>query len=202
MAVLRGIDGSTMSLEVDRWRRDPDVEETALLDRLADPVLDIGCGPGRVPALLAAQGRLALGIDPAPHAVAEARQRGAPVLQRSVFRPLPGEGRWGTALLLDGNVGIGGDPVALLRRCAELVRPGGLVLAEVAPPGTRSAPLHVRVEHDGDAGPWFPWARVGADAWTALATGAGLLAQGFEQAGTRWFGRAIRPRGAVPSRLG
>jgi SAM-dependent methyltransferase len=194
MGILRGIDGSTMSLEVDRWRRDPDPDEAALLDRLTDPVLDIGCGPGRVPALLAAQGRLALGIDPAPHAVAEALERGAPVLRRSVFRPLPGEGRWGTALLLDGNVGIGGDPTALLRRCAELVRPaGGLVLAEVAAPGTPTAPLQVRIEHQGDAGPWFPWARVGVDAWAALALGAGLIAPGFEHAGPRWFGRASRP---------
>ncbi len=194
MAVLRGIDGSTVELEVDRWRGEPDPHETALLDRLVDPILDIGCGPGRVPALLAAQGRVALGIDPAPHAVAEARERGAPVLRRSVFLPLPGEGRWGTALLLDGNVGIGGDPVALLRRCAELVRPGGgLVLAEVAPPGTPTAPLHVRVEHQGDAGPWFPWARVGLDAWAGLASAAGLTSAGFERAGSRWFGRACRP---------
>ena len=38
--------------------------------------------------------------------------RGATVLQRDIFGPLPGEGRWGTALLFDGNVGIGGDPAA------------------------------------------------------------------------------------------
>ncbi len=131
---------------------------------------------------------------PRARAVAEARERGAPVLRRSVFRPLPGEGRWGTALLLDGNVGIGGDPVALLRRCAELVRPaGGLVLAEVLGPGTPTASLQVRVEHDGDVGPWFPWARVGADGWAALAAGAGLVPEGFERAGNRWFGLASRP---------
>ena len=53
------------------------------------------------------------------------------MLQRSVFDRLPGERRWGTVLLLDGNIGIGGDPVRLLRRCADLVRPRGQVLAEV-----------------------------------------------------------------------
>ena len=157
-------------------------------------MLDIGCGPGRVPALLAGRGRIALGIDPAPRAVAEALERGAPVLQRSVFTPLPGEGRWGTALLLDGNVGIGGDPVHLLRRCAELLRPGGLVLAEVTAPGTPTAPLTVRLEgSDGGVGPWFPWAVVGADAWPSLATGAGFQPDGFDKAGDRWFGRAVRP---------
>ena len=35
-------------------------------------------------------------------------------LQASVFDRLPGAGRWGTALLLDGNIGIGGRPTALL----------------------------------------------------------------------------------------
>lgn len=193
MAILRASDGTTVPLEVGRWRSAPDADELALLDRLADPVLDIGCGPGRVPAVLARQGRISLGIDPAPTAVAEARRRGAPVLQRSVFRPLPGEGRWATALLLDGNVGIGGDPVQLLRRCAELLRPGGVVLAELTPPGSGSAPLQVRVEHEGDAGPWFPWALVGVDAWASIATAAGFTPLGFDTTGGRWFGRAERP---------
>ena len=50
---------------------------------------------------------------------------GGPALRRSVFDPLPGEGRWGTALLLDGNIGIGGDPRALLAPdWRELRRPG------------------------------------------------------------------------------
>jgi len=46
-----------------------------------------------------------------------------------------GGGRWAHVLLADGNVGIGGDVVALLRRCAELVRPGGTVVVEVERPG-------------------------------------------------------------------
>lgn len=191
-AVLRIDGGGTIELELGRWRTEPDVDEAALLARLADPVLDIGCGPGRVAGALAASGRLALGIDPAPEAADEAARRGAPVLRRSVFAPLPGEGRWGTALLLDGNVGIGGDPVRLLRRCAELVRPGGLVLAEVAAPGESSGPLRVRVERGRVAGPWFPWAVVGADGWADVVIAAGLRPDGVERTGGRWFGRALR----------
>ena len=105
---------------------------------MPDPVLDVGCGPGRIVAALAAEGRIALGVDPSPAAIAEAARR-APRAAPSVFDPLPGERRWGTVLLLDGNVGIGGDPVALLARAAWLLRPGGVVVAEVDPPGRPGA---------------------------------------------------------------
>ncbi len=65
-----------------------------------------------------------LGIDVVPEAVEQTRRRGASALQRDLFDALPGEGRWQTALLADGNVGIGGDPVALLARTRDLVQPG------------------------------------------------------------------------------
>lgn len=191
-AVLRVDDGGTIELEVGRWRAEPDPEEAALLHRLAEPVLDIGCGPGRVPRALAASGRLVLGIDPAPAAAAEATRRGAPVLRRSVFTPLPGEGRWGTTLLLDGNVGIGGDPVMLLRRCADLLRPGGTVIAEVEAPGAPSSAMTVRIESGAHAGPWFAWAVVGIDGWHEVVEEAGLVPDGYETLGRRWFGRAMR----------
>lgn len=191
-AQLRTREGATIALEVDRWHVPPAPGEEALLQRLAEPVLDIGCGPGRVPVALASAGRVALGIDRASSATAEAARRGAPVLQRCVFGPLPGEGRWGTALLLDGNVGIGGDPVALLGRCAQLIRRDGAVVAEVAPPGTVTSPLTVRVEVDDVGGPWFAWAVVGADAWPSLTLEAGLRPDGFHTVEDRWFARAVR----------
>ena len=42
-------------------------------------------------------------------------------------------------LLADGNIGIGGDPVALLTRCRDLIAPAGRVLVELDPPGHRVA---------------------------------------------------------------
>jgi hypothetical protein len=96
-------------------------------------------------------------------------------------------------LLLDGNVGIGGDPVTLLRRCRELVRTGGRVIAEVAAPGVATRSLTVRVEEGSHTGPWFSWAVVGVDGWTSVAGEAGLCPDGFDTAGHRWFGRAVRP---------
>jgi hypothetical protein len=140
---------------------------------------------------------VALGVDPSPAAIDEATRRRAPALRRSVFDPLPGERRWGTVLLLDGNVGIGGDPVALLARAGALVRPGGVVVAEVDPPGTPTRALTVRVESRGGAGPWFPWARVSADGFGDLAVRAGLrpgpVGAGVDGGAERWFVRAVRP---------
>jgi len=182
--------GTRIDLPVHRWRGGCATGEAALLAGLPDPVLDVGCGPGRLVAALAAAARPALGIDTSPIAVAEARRRGAPVLRRSVFERLPGEGRWGAVLLLDGNVGIGGDAVALLARAARLLRAGGTVLAEVEAPGRPSEALTVRIEAAGGAaGPWFPWATVGADGVAAVARAAGLSLAALEQWDDRWFAR-------------
>jgi SAM-dependent methyltransferase len=192
--VLASTSGATIDLRVDRWRGRCDLVEEALLAGLPDPVLDVGCGPGRVAAALVAAGRPGLGIDTSPAAVAEARRRGAPVLRRSVFDRVPGEGRWGAVLLLDGNVGIGGDPVALLARAARLLRPGGVVAAEVERPGRPNEALTVRVEApDARPGPWFPWARVGADGIAAVAGAAGLAVAALDTGGGRWFARVVAP---------
>ncbi len=71
-------------------------------------------------------------MDVSPEAVDRTIRAGGAALCRSVFDPLPKEGEWGTVLLMDGNIGIGGDPAALLRRTAELAAPGGLLVVETA----------------------------------------------------------------------
>jgi SAM-dependent methyltransferase len=187
---LRSTCGLTIPLDVDRWFREPAREEEPALERALAPTLDVGCGPARHTLELLRRGVAAVGVDVSPGAVRIARARGAPVIRATVFAPLPLEGRWGTVLLLDGNVGIGGDPLGLLRRARELVRRHGRVIVEVEPPGTASARLIVRAEHDaGGTGRWFPWARVGADAVRELAAGAGFgLEETWSGAG-RWFVR-------------
>ena len=127
------------------------------------PALDIGCGPGRHVVALAERGVPALGIDITAAALAHARWPGAPVLERCVFDRVPGTGRWRTALLLDGNIGIGGDPTVLLRRVAELLAPDGRALVEIDAPGTGTSGHAVRFEIDGVGGPWFDWAIVDRD---------------------------------------
>jgi SAM-dependent methyltransferase len=184
---LRADDGTVVPLDLDRWHARPDAEELALLERVRPPVLDLGCGPGRHVVALGERGVPALGVDAAPSAVATARSRGALVLERSIFARIPGAGRWGTVLLLDGNVGIGGDPVTLLGRARSLLRADGQVLAEVAPPATPSRSLDVRLERWGVLGQPFPWAVLGADDVVATAAAAGLSVDELWRGGDRWF---------------
>jgi SAM-dependent methyltransferase len=149
-----------------------------LLDRCAGPTLDVGCGPGRLTEALAAAGHVALGIDVVDAAVALTRARGAAAVQRDVFDRVPGEGRWSTALLADGNIGIGGDPAALLRRVRRLLAPAGRVVVEVAGPGVRTVRGWASLEAPGRRSKPFRWATLGLDdlAVTAAAAGLGVLA--------------------------
>ena len=168
-ARLRAVDGRVLPAPADRWFEPVTSAERHLLARAIGPVLDIGCGPARHALVLAESGIVSLGIDISLPALAIARKRGAPVLHRSIFDRIPGHGRWGTALLLDGNVGIGGSPAVLLRRVTDLLRPSGRALVELGVPGSEPRRHTVRLEHDGRAGPWFGWAEVGVDALDDLA---------------------------------
>jgi hypothetical protein len=136
---------------------------------------------------LVESGRLAMGVDVAPSAVDIATKRGAPVLLRSVFERIPAAGRWASALLLDGNIGIGGSPHALLVRLTELLRSDGRVLAEVEAPGTATRALSVRIEWRDRISPAFPWARVGVDDIGNVASRAGYQLEEIWSAERRWF---------------
>jgi SAM-dependent methyltransferase len=178
-------DGS--STDVSQWTGEPSDEDRELLRRVRPPVLDIGCGPGRHVLALAGQGIPALGIDIAPSAVEIARAKGASVIERSLFARVPGHGRWGSSLLLDGNVGIGGDPWALFRRVHSLLRPRGRLLVETHDPSVTTTRLHVRVESGSDVTVWIPWARVGAGDVPALAAATGYRVEDSWSRNGRWF---------------
>lgn len=168
------------------WHR-LDHGDLGLLTRCGGPTLDIGCGPGRLVAGLAAAGISALGIDVSPTAVRLARRRGAHAVRADVFGAVPGEGVWRHALLADGNIGIGGDPRRLLRRCADLVHPGGTILVEADPPGICGW-AGAAVLHDGErASAPFPWAFVGADELAPLAATCGLAVTETWSEEGRWF---------------
>jgi SAM-dependent methyltransferase len=181
--------GERIMLPTRRWRAAPSGGDELLLRHCTGPTLDVGCGPGRLTAALVQRGVVALGVDISPVAVRLTTVRGGPALRRDVFGRLPGEGRWRHALLADGNIGIGGNPVRLLRRVRELLLRDGTALVEVDPPGRGVRRDRVRV---APGGPWFDWAWLGADAVGATAAGAGLATRWVRERGGRWFAELVR----------
>ena len=191
--LLRDEAGGARPLPLDTWLGAAGAVDERVLDRARGPVLDVGCGPGRHVHALARRGVLAVGVDVSPVAVALARRRGAAVVEASIFDRLPGAGAWRTALLLDGNIGIGGRPDALLRRLGALLAPGGVVLAELDPPGAGIVRATVRLEDGAAASDWFAWAHVGAEAIAIPARAAGLRVAARWQDGGRWFAALEEP---------
>lgn len=175
--MLIGADGRQLPSAVARWHGSAGGDDHWMLDRCTGPTVDLGCGPGRLATALLHRGVYALGVDCSGRAVRECLRRGGFVLRSDVFDPLPREGRWQQVLLADGNIGIGGDPVALLRRCVGLLRLGGSVLVEAERPGTGCWQGLARVQHRDNAtstGPWFQWATVSLDELGRFAKRAGL----------------------------
>ncbi|MEV4132066.1 methyltransferase domain-containing protein [Dactylosporangium sp. NPDC049742] len=174
-------------LDAGSWSGAPRPGDAQLVDRCTDGTLDLGCGAGRLTEAVAATGRRVLGVDVSPQAVRYARRRGAPVIRGNLFAPLPREGDWTCALLADGNIGIGGDPARLLRRCRGLIGGDGSVLVEVDPPGGRTWSGRVALTDADRTSTAFAWAFVSVDDIAAVARDAALRLAGTWTEAGRWF---------------
>ena len=189
----RASSGEHATIDAGRWSADADDTDLCLLDGITGPVLDIGCGPGRMVRAAMGLGLTALGLDVSATAVRMAADAGLDVLQGSVFDPLPLEGGWAAALLVDGNIGIGGDASALLARCAELLAPSGVLLVEVSQDAARDDSYLGTIEDaTGSRSAVFPWAEIGIDGLRDRAGAAGLVVSQDWRLDGRWFARLLR----------
>ena len=190
---IRHEDGELRVLPAHRWLgaspddASGDAFDEAVAQMCTGPTIELGCGPGRLVARLVARGVPALGIDRSATAIRLAGRGGAPALLGDVFEPLPGMGCWHTVLLVDGNVGLGGDPRRILGRAAELLSRGGRCVAEFEAETIGICTRWVRLESARDVGPWFRWASVGVDSAAMLAAHVGLTLNSVRLIG----GRAI-----------
>jgi SAM-dependent methyltransferase len=180
------------------WLRMASLEDRGMLARAVGPVLDVGCGPGRYVAALQTLGVEVLGIDVTPSMVETATLRGALVVAGSVFNPLPRMGEWRTALLLDGNSGLGADPVRLLRRLRGVLRPDGRVLADLVA-GAPTGAHRLRLRHGYRLGPHFAWAPLHLDDLAAVAATAGVEVIDVWEGDHRWFCELATTPSAVAS---
>jgi SAM-dependent methyltransferase len=191
---LRLRDGTVVPLPLDRYLGSADATDEQLLSDVRGPVLDVGCGPGRHLHALAARGVFALGVDLSPVAVEVATARGTRAVVASIFDELPGGRSWRTALLLDSNIGIGGDPARLLTRIAALLHDDGELLVELAGPGESTEQMLVRIETGEKISSWFVWARVSIADIAGVARSARFAVHANFSIGGRWFAR-LRPDG-------
>jgi SAM-dependent methyltransferase len=184
---------SSSSMDFARWNGAADRVDVALLGSVRGPVLDVGCGPARMVRAAVAMGLTVLGLDVSPTAVELGREAGLPMHEGSVFDPIPDEGAWHTVLLVDGNVGIGGDVARLLSRCAELLAPDGEVVVELHPDPSRDHRYTGRlVDIHGGYSESFPWAEVGIAGVSRRAPQAGLTLRQAWSAGDRRFCRLAK----------
>jgi SAM-dependent methyltransferase len=108
--------------------------ERQLLDRVADgPVLDLGCGAGRVALHLQDAGQEVVAVDNSPGAIAVAAARGVMDARLADLRDPPSDRPWRTVLLMCGNLGLAGgwdDTRSLLRRLHEITALGAQLLCD------------------------------------------------------------------------
>jgi SAM-dependent methyltransferase len=194
-------DGTALPLPIERYLGHADAIDEQLLEGLTGPVLDVGCGPGRHLRALTDRGVFALGVDLSPVAVELAIGHGGRAIVGDIFDELPGVGTWRSALLLDGNIGIGGSPVRLLGRLGALLSCDGELLVELEPPGAPTCSTQARLESAGVVSTWFPWARVAAPAIEPIARACGFESSSVWPLSGRWFARLQRDT-ADPGRGG
>lgn len=193
LRLVEQVAGAGRRVEMARFLAAADAADDSVIARARGPVLDVGCGPGRILRAAIRAGLLALGVDVSRTAVEHATERGLPALQLSVFDALPQEGSWETLLLLDGNIGIGGDPAALLARCAQIVAPRGAIVVEVDPdPDVDRGYEATVVDEDGRSSSPFPWHDIGSAALRERAVGTGLQVVEDWTVSERAFVRLVR----------
>jgi SAM-dependent methyltransferase len=186
-------DGQFVDLDVDRWLADLDDADRSVLARSRGPVLDVGCGPGRFIRAATDLGLAALGIDIAATAVSLTRRRGGSAQLCDVFDPMLAQKCWSTVLLMDGNVGIGGNVVNLLTRIHALLQPVGQVLVETAADPHLDRAGQVRFnQHGQTVGPRFGWSEVGVAALRRYAVGLGYSVDEIWTASGRTFAALAR----------
>jgi SAM-dependent methyltransferase len=114
------------------------VESTALLRALGPvagrTIVEVGCGTGRLVALLAERGAAAVGVDADPAMLAVAATRATGRLVRADAGRLPLPDATVDAAVAVATLEFTADPVLVLAEMARVTRPGGRLVVAVLNP--------------------------------------------------------------------
>lgn len=174
------------ALPVARWLGSADAVDRQVLAGVCGPVLDLGCGPGRHLGLLARRGIPALGVDRSSVALDLAARHGQDLLRVDVLAWEPPLAAFKTALLLDGNIGMGGRPESVLTTVRHALASDGVAIVELgddADPSTSVA----RLGYGTAISRPFAWSSVGGRRLSAAAERCGLRVLACEQLERRTF---------------
>lgn len=165
-------------------------------------VLDLGCGSGELARLLAAAGYQVTGCDIAPEML---RQASAADRERAVrwerlapgWRRLPAGDASLDAMVAASVLEYVPDPLAVLRECGRVLRPGGTLLCTVPdlthPVRWLERPLGLAAR--------TPAARAAGDAWPRLGRYAAYLRISRQRESVRWWRQAAAQAGLRPAPL-
>jgi SAM-dependent methyltransferase len=139
------------------------------------PVLDLGCGAGRVALHLQQLGFAVTAVDNSPGAVEVCRRRGVVDVRLGDLNDPPDDHRWGAVLLLCGNLGLGGSwecNRTLLRRLSDLAAPNAVLVGDSVN-FRGEGDLRLRIRYGGAVTPWWRQRNVKATEVPALVDGTG-----------------------------
>ena len=100
--VMRTSDGRGLPLQIPRWCEPPDAVDEALLQCCQGPVLDVGCGPGRLTIALTERGVQALGVRTWARSGRDSRSPGCVIPRR------PGNGPYTGAIVTSASISTTG----------------------------------------------------------------------------------------------